>query len=63
MERFIHRLNIVHYEKLLQIVIDEAERKRILNLLEEERTKSNLDSPPEKKETVGIGCKRDRALG
>jgi hypothetical protein len=29
MERFIHRQNIEHYEKLLQTVTDEAERKRI----------------------------------
>ena len=30
MERFIHRLNIEHYERLLQTVTDDAERKLIL---------------------------------
>jgi hypothetical protein len=37
MERFIHRQNIEHNERLLQTVTDEAERKRILKLLEEEK--------------------------
>ncbi len=49
MERFIHRLNIEHYERLLQTVTDDAERKRILELLEEERGKTNLDGPPDRK--------------
>ena len=48
MERFIHRLNIEHYEKLLQRTTDEAERQRILKLLEEERAKI-VDRPPERK--------------
>lgn len=39
MERFINRLNIEHYEKLLQTTTDEAERQRILTLLDEERKK------------------------
>ena len=47
MERFIHRQNIEHYEKLLQTVTDEAERKRILKLLEEETKKTHLDGSPE----------------
>ncbi len=49
MERFIHRQNIEHYERLLQTVTDETERKRILKLLEEEKQKTNLDGPPESK--------------
>jgi hypothetical protein len=39
-QQFIHRLNIEHYEKLLQTVTAEAERKRILRLLEEEKRSS-----------------------
>jgi hypothetical protein len=39
MERFIHGQNIEHYERLLRTVTNEAERKRILNLLEEEKRK------------------------
>ncbi len=46
MERFIHRQNIEHYERLLQTVTDETERKRVLKLLEEEKQKTNLDAPP-----------------
>jgi len=49
-DRFIHRLNIEHYEKLLKTVTDEAERTRILKLLEDERKKTNLDSPSEEKQ-------------
>ncbi len=49
MERLIHRQNIEHYERLLQTVTDETERKRILKLLEEEKQKANLDGPPERK--------------
>jgi hypothetical protein len=46
MERFIHRLNVEHYEKLLQTITDESERQRILKLLEEEKKKTHLDGPP-----------------
>jgi hypothetical protein len=49
MERFIDRQNIEHYERLLQTVTDEAKRKRILKLLEEEKKKTDLDGPPEGK--------------
>ncbi len=49
MERFIHRQNIEHYERLLQTVTDEAERKRILKLLEEEKKKIDLDGPPRRR--------------
>jgi hypothetical protein len=49
MERFIHWQNIEHYERLLQAVTDEAERKRILKLLEEEKKKTDLDGPPDRK--------------
>jgi hypothetical protein len=38
-----------HYERLLQTVTDEAERKRILKLLEEEKKKTDLDGPPDRK--------------
>lgn len=38
-ERFINQRNIEHYEKLLEQTTDEAERQRILKLLEEERKK------------------------
>lgn len=47
MERFIHRLNIEHYEKLLQRTTDESERQRILKLLAEERKKLP-DEPPKR---------------
>jgi hypothetical protein len=43
MERFVHRLNLEHYEKLLQTITDESERQRILKLLEEEKKKTYLD--------------------
>ena len=49
MERFIHRQNIEHYRRLLQTVTDEAERSRILKLLEDEIKKTHLDGPSEKK--------------
>ncbi len=49
MERFIHRENIKHYERLLQTVTDEAERKRILMLLEDDKMKIKLDGPPKSK--------------
>ena len=42
MERFIHRQNIEHYERLLQTVTEEAERKRILKLLEEEKKRKPI---------------------
>lgn len=48
MDRFIHRLNIEHYEKLLERTTDETERLRILKLLEEERAKF-AGQPPERK--------------
>lgn len=49
MDRFIHRLNIEHYEKLLERTTDEAERQRILKLLEEERAKSSGEPPQRKR--------------
>jgi hypothetical protein len=48
MKSFIHRLNIEHYEKLLERTTDAAERQRILGLLEEERKKT-ADDPPKRK--------------
>ncbi len=54
MERFIHRENIKHYEKLLQTVTDEAERKRILMLLEGRENEDPTGRPTEKQKTAGI---------
>jgi hypothetical protein len=48
MERFIHRQNIEHLEKLLQRTTDEGGRQRILKLLEEERKKMP-EKPPARK--------------
>jgi len=48
MKNFIHRLNIEHYEKVLDRTTDEAERQRILKLLEDER-KNIADEPPKRK--------------
>jgi len=53
MERFIHRQNIEHYERLLQTVTEEAERKRILKLLEEEK-KENRSGRSIRNKTAGI---------
>jgi hypothetical protein len=39
MDRFIQRLNIEHFERLLQILTDESVRQRVSMLLEEERAK------------------------
>ncbi len=47
MERFIHRQNIEHYQRLLETVTDEVERKRILKLLDDEKKKTYLDGSPE----------------
>ena len=44
-----------HYEKLLQTVPDEAEWKRILKLLEEEKKKTHFRRPTGTRETAGIG--------
>jgi hypothetical protein len=43
MDRFVQRLNIEHFEKLLQTVTDESVRQRINMLLEEERAKQPID--------------------
>ncbi len=39
MERFIRRQNIEHYRRLVEAVIDDEERQRILQLLKEEERK------------------------
>jgi hypothetical protein len=44
MDRFIQRLNIEHYERLLQILTDESVRQRVSMLLEEERAKQATDA-------------------
>jgi hypothetical protein len=44
MDRFIQRLNIEHFERLLQTVTDESERQRISLLLAEERAKGPIDT-------------------
>ena len=41
MERFIRRENVRHFRELLDRVTDEAERRRILKLLEEEQRKQH----------------------
>lgn len=48
MKNFIHRQNVAHYQKLLESTTDEAERQRILKLLEDERGKI-ADDPSERK--------------
>jgi hypothetical protein len=48
MDRFVRRENIRHYRDLLKRVTDEAERRRILRLLEEEHQKQiEAGDPPE----------------
>jgi len=41
MEEFIRRQNIERYRRLLETVSDEAERRRILQLLAEEQKKQS----------------------
>jgi hypothetical protein len=43
MDRFIQRLNIEHFERLLQTLTDESVRQRVSMLLEEERAKQPTD--------------------
>jgi hypothetical protein len=43
-DRFIQRLNIEHYQRLLQTVMDVSERQLITTLLEEERAKKPTDA-------------------
>jgi hypothetical protein len=40
LERFFNQQNIHRYLRLLDIVSDEAQRRQVLNLLEEEREKA-----------------------
>jgi hypothetical protein len=44
MDRFVQRLNIEHFERLLQTVTDESVRQRVSMLLEEERAKQPTDA-------------------
>lgn len=44
MDRFVQRLNIEHFERLLQTVADESVRQRVSRLLEEERAKQPTDA-------------------
>lgn len=44
MDRFIQRLNIEHFERLLLTVTDESVRQRISMLLDEERAKKPADA-------------------
>jgi hypothetical protein len=46
MERFVRRENIKHYLHLLESTTDEAERRRIEKLLDEERRKQADDREP-----------------
>ena len=48
MDRFIHRLNIEHFERLLQTVTDESVRQRVSILLKEERAKKPTETQKEK---------------
>jgi hypothetical protein len=48
MDRFVRRQNVEHYRHLLQDVTDETERRRILDLLAEERQKQkDAGDPPD----------------
>jgi hypothetical protein len=50
MDRFIRRENVKHYQELLKVVKDEAQRQRILKLLAEEQQKQkNADDKTEEK--------------
>ena len=51
MDRFIQRLNIEHFERLLQTLTDESVRQRVSMLLEEERAKRPTDG--DKRESLG----------
>lgn len=44
MDRFVQRLNIEHFERLLQTVQDESVRQRVSMLLEEERAKQPAEA-------------------
>jgi len=48
MQHFIHEKNLEHYRKLLAQTTDDAERRILLKLLEEERLKGN--APPKAKD-------------
>ena len=44
--RFIRRENVRHYRQLLETITDEAERQRILRLLDEEQKKQQAAGDP-----------------
>ena len=48
--RFIRRENVRHYRQLLETVTDEAERQRILRLLDEEQKKQQAAGDPVEEE-------------
>jgi hypothetical protein len=50
MKKFVARLNIEHYRKLLADEADDAKRQRLLRLLAEEEAKLVALSDPPKKE-------------
>jgi hypothetical protein len=52
MDRFIRRQNVDRYVRLLTIVTDPAERKKILALLAEERQKQNDAGDPPEEQTL-----------
>ena len=39
MDRFVRRENVKHYQEMLKVAKDDAERQRILKLLAEEQQK------------------------
>jgi hypothetical protein len=48
MQNFIHQKNLEHFRKLLAKTTDEAERRTLIKLLEEKRSKDK--APPKAKE-------------
>jgi rubrerythrin len=48
--RFIRRENVRHYRQLLETITDEAERQRILRLLDEEQKKQQAAGVPVEEE-------------
>jgi hypothetical protein len=44
--RFVRQENVKHYRRLLETVMDEAERQKVLRLLAEEREKQRAAGDP-----------------
>lgn len=54
MERFIHRENIRHYQRLMEMTVDESERQRIFRLLAEEEAKEAGSLAKQSNKAVGF---------